>query len=112
MENNTNIVEPLFEKLQEYGKTSYELVKLKTLDKTSDIASTLISRLLLAVVILLFVVSINIGVSLWLGDLLGKTYLGFFIVGALYLVIGVILIFIHPSIKNSVNSSIIRQALN
>ena len=36
MEDNINLIELLLEKATEYGKTSYDLVKLKTIDKTSD----------------------------------------------------------------------------
>ncbi len=42
MEDKLNFIEPLFERVEEYGKTSYELFKLKTIDKTSNILSTFV----------------------------------------------------------------------
>ena len=39
MEENTKILESLIESATEYGKTSIELVKLKVLDKTTDVNS-------------------------------------------------------------------------
>ena len=51
MEDNPNLLETLLERASEYGKTSIELAKLKTLDKTTDIISSFIP---LSVVIILF----------------------------------------------------------
>ena len=42
MEDNAKLFESLLERATEYGKTSYELVKLKALDKTSDVVSSFI----------------------------------------------------------------------
>ena len=42
MEDKTNIFESLLERASDYGKTSYELVKLKAVDKTSDVVSSFI----------------------------------------------------------------------
>jgi hypothetical protein len=42
MEENKKLIESLLEKATEYGKTSFELVKLKALDKTSDVVSSFI----------------------------------------------------------------------
>ena len=38
MEDNAKLIESLLERAVEYGKTSLELVKLKALDKTSDVS--------------------------------------------------------------------------
>lgn len=112
MEYNTELIEPLFEKFKDYGKTSMELVKLKSINKTSDILSTLLARLFLLLSMTFFLISFNIAVALWLGDLIGKTYDGFLIVAAFYGVVGVILYFIQPAMKARINDSIIRLILN
>jgi len=39
MEDNTKLLESLFEKATDYGKTSLELVKLKTVEKTTDVVT-------------------------------------------------------------------------
>jgi hypothetical protein len=46
LEENANLLESLLEKTADYGKTSFELLKLKALDKSSDIISTIIPVLL------------------------------------------------------------------
>ena len=112
MEAKANLIEPLLERAEQYSKTSFELLKLKSLDKTADVTSTLISRLLLIIVLSLFALTLNIGIALWLGDLLGKNYYGFLVVASFYGLIGIILFFTHPLIKARVNNSIITQMLN
>lgn len=111
MEYTLSLIEPLLEKAEKFSKTSIELLKLKSVYKTSDIASTLISRLLLIVIILFFLLSLNVGIALWLGDLLGKNYYGFLLVASFYGLLGIVLFFLHPTIKASVNNSIIIKLL-
>ena len=111
MESKLSLIEPLLERAEQYSKTSFELLKLKSLDKTADVTSNLISRLLFAIVLSIFVVLINIGIAIWLGDILGKNYYGFLIVGSFYGLISMVLFFIHPMIKARLNNSIITQLL-
>jgi hypothetical protein len=112
METKENILEPLLERVEEYGKTSLELIKLKSVDKLTEIASTAISRVVLVLALLCFLLSINTAVALWLGDLLGKSYYGFFIIGFFYALVGMVLYFLHPAIKVRINNSIIEKSLN
>ena len=113
MENKTNFIAPLFVKAEEYGKTSYELFKLKALDKTAGVASTFVSRGAVVLFLSMFTVIINIGIAFWLGDLLGKIHYGFFCVAGFYAIIGSVLyFFMHNWIKKTVSNSIISQMLN
>ena len=112
MEAKVSLIEPLFKRAEEFGRTSFELAKLKALDKTADVGSTLLSRLLLAAVLSLFVFTVNIGIALWLGDLLGKNYYGFLVVASFYGLTGIVLFFIHPRIKAKASNAIIRNMLN
>jgi hypothetical protein len=112
METKASLFEPLLEKVEQYGKTNLELLKLRTLDKTADVTSTLISRSLLAIILSLFALTLNIGLAFWIGDLLRKNYYGFFVVASFYALIGIILCIIHPSIKSRIQNSIIKQMFN
>jgi hypothetical protein len=112
MEVNSNLIDPLLEKAAAYSKTSFELLKLKALDKTADVSATLFSRTLAGLVISFFAFTLNIAIALWLGDLLGKTYYGFLIVAGCYAFAGIVLLIIHPFIKARVNNSIIKQLFN
>jgi hypothetical protein len=112
METKENLLEPLLERAEEYGKTSFELLKLKSVDKATDIASTIISRLIFIMALSFFLFSINTAVALWLGNVLGKSYYGFFIIGAFYGLVGMVLFFIHPTVKAKINDSIVEKVLN
>lgn len=105
-------IESLLARAENYKNSSLELLKLKSVDKTSDIASTVISRLLVVLTITFFALTLTIAISLWLGELLGKTYYGFLVVALVYGVTGLILYILHPSIKKRLVNAIIIQMLN
>ena len=109
MDSQTNLIEPLLEKVETYAKTSFELLRLKALAKTADVTSTLFARSLFILLVSFFAFTINIAVALWLGDVLGKNYYGFLIVAGFYALASIILLIVHPSIKIRVNNTIIRQ---
>ena len=112
MEDNTKLIEPLLEKAAEYGKTSYELLKLKALDKTSEVVSSFIPHSVVFVLIVSFLLFFNLGLSFWLGEILGKIYYGFFVVAAFYGVIGIVLhFFMHKRINKIICNYIIKLAL-
>jgi len=112
MDEQSGFVESLIEKGEQYGKTTIELLKLKTLDKSADVASNLVSWFIVGVFAVLFFLILNIGVALWIGELLGKSYYGFFAVSGFYLLLALIFgIFRKQLIKNPVNESIISQVL-
>lgn len=112
MEAKSNFIEPLLERAEQYSKTSFELLKLKSVDKTADVTSTLISRLLFVIVLSLFALTLNIAAALWLGDLMGKNYYGFLLVASFYGLISMIVFFVHPFIKTRLNNSLITQILS
>ena len=112
MENNANLFESLLENTAEYGKTSIELAKLKALDKTSDVVSSLIPHSIVSALIGAFMLFITLGLAFWLGEILGKIYYGFFIVGTFYGLTGIFIHYImHKWIKRTVCDSIIKNVL-
>jgi len=112
MEDNTKFLESLLEKATEYGKTSFELVKLKALDKTMDIVSSLIPHSVVFVLIASFLIFLNLGLALWLGEVLGKIFYGFFVVAGFYVIIAIIIhFFMHKRIKRLVGNYFIRRVL-
>ncbi|MEO9021624.1 MAG: phage holin family protein [Ginsengibacter sp.] len=91
MENKPTDIEELFYKLKEYGDTRLELFKLKSVNKISGILSTMLVLLILVILLFLVLVCITIGIALLLGAWLGKAYYGFFIIGGIYIIIGLVL---------------------
>jgi hypothetical protein len=111
---NTNEVplEILVEKAGEYSKTSFELCKLTAMDKLADLLSSLAVRFIVYTVVLLGILIINIGIALWLGELLGKTYYGFFIIAGCYAILAFVLhTFRLRWIKYPINNAIIAKLL-
>ncbi|WP_445958089.1 hypothetical protein [Yeosuana sp.] len=84
-------VDVLYEKAKKYTETSAELLALKTVDKTADVLSSLTSIVLIAMIVAMFTLFINVGLSLFIGNLLNEYYLGFFIISAFYLVLALVL---------------------
>lgn len=113
MDDKLNFIEPLFEKAEEYGKTSYELFKLKTVDKVSNTISSFILKGIVIFIFSMCLGLLSIGASIYLGELLGKLYYGFICVAIFYFIIGSIVSFLMNSwIKKCINNSIISQILN
>ncbi len=106
-------IDPLFEKAKDYAKTSFELYRLKTVSKSAKVISTFISRSLFIIAFSLFMIFVNIGIAIWLGDLLGKLYLGFFCIAAFYVLLAIVLyFFMHNCIKKKISNIIISEILN
>lgn len=112
MELNETDIETLIIRVEEYSKTTIELGKLKFVEKTADVSSKFISRMILTIVLSLFTIILNIGIAFWLGDLLGKDYYGFLCVAAFYGLSGVILVLLHRRIYTRLKNSFISQMLN
>jgi hypothetical protein len=107
------LVNNLLEKAESYGKTTLELIKLKTVDKVADGTSSLVAWFAVIVALILFFTALNIGIALLIGDMLGKSWLGFFVVAGFYALIALILyIFRNRWIKKPVGETIINQLLN
>ena len=113
MEEQVSSLESLYEKTKEYVNTNIELAKLKALDKASDIVSSLVPKILVSIFVCVFLFILNIAVSLWLGELLGKNYYGFFVVCGFYLLMAIV---IHSglssTIKKRMANAIISRLLN
>lgn len=109
METKSESIDLLLIKAEEFSKTNLELLKLKSIDKTADIGSTLFSRLLLILSICLFSLTLTLAISFWLGELFGKIFYGFFAVTFLYGILGLVLFIIHPRIKAKAGNEIIIQ---
>jgi hypothetical protein len=91
MDNKATTIEMLFEKAEDYTRTTVELAKLNAIDKSADVLSSLFSRITILIVVAMFALMFNIGLSLWIGELLGKTYYGYFAVAGAYLILAILM---------------------
>jgi len=112
MGSSIGMIESLFEKTVEYGKTSFLLVKLRTLNKTSDVVSSLLAHTVVLIFALLFMLFLSLGMAIWVGEILGNTFYGFFVVAAFYGLTGIFIhLFLHKWIKKLVSDRFIEQVL-
>jgi len=112
MEDNTNLIESLLERAREYGKTSYELVRLKVVDRTSDSISSFVPNTVVYLVLGSVLLFFNLGMAFWLGKITGEFFYGFFIVAGFYALIAFILyFFMRKWLKRVVYDYIIKQLL-
>jgi len=113
MENKPTSLEELFEKLRDYADTRIDLFKLKSIQKVSGFMSAVIVSVILIIILSTVILCITIGAALLIGALIGKTYLGFFIVAALYLIIGLVLYSKRGKIiKTPVSNKLIRELMD
>jgi len=112
METPASQLESLFEKAETFGITTYELSKLKALETTVKVVTSLVSRMAVIAMVAIFLFILSTGMAFWLGELLGRIYYGFFVVAGFYmLVILVLHFFLHKWIRKPLRDSIISQAL-
>ena len=112
MEDNAKVIESLIEKVTEFGQTSFELVKLKAIEKSVDVISSLIPNAIVLVTLASFLVFLNLGIAFWLGEILNNSFYGFFIVAGFYGIVGIIFhFFIHNWMKKRIGNHIVKQLL-
>ncbi|MFO7829067.1 MAG: hypothetical protein R6V23_10625 [Bacteroidales bacterium] len=111
MEDNAKQIESLAESTAEYIKTSYELIRLKSIDKISDSVSSLVPHSIVFVIIIIFLLFCNLGIAFWLSEIFGKLYMGFFVVGAFYGLLGIVMLFMHNWIKKNIYNKVIKHLL-
>ncbi len=113
MENVKQEFEILLKQSTDYVDTRLELLKLQSVSKLSDVVSSLLSRMVVILVSLMFISLVSVAVSLWLGSLLGKSYYGFFIISGFYALIGLICFQMrHRLFKKPIGNLLIRKMLN
>lgn len=113
METKTTDIEELFYKIRDYGETRFTLLKLKAINKVSGIASSAITLVFLLFLLFMILLCVTIGLSLLIGVWVGHAYLGFFIVGGIYVIIGLVLFLAKTKlIKTPISNSLIRKLVD
>ena len=72
MQEDPTSAEQLIDKAEAYGKTTLELIRLKSIDKTADVLSYLAGYFILFIFMAVFAMLLNIGIALWIGELSRK----------------------------------------
>lgn len=112
MDNIATNFEQLYNKAALYTKTSLELAKLKAIDKTSDIISSLAVIISISMIVAMFTLFLNIGIALWIGEILNNMSLGFLIISGFYVIVAIIVYVLRKSlIKEPIDNLIVSKLL-
>jgi uncharacterized membrane protein (DUF485 family) len=102
----------ILEEVEEYVKTSTELFKLQFTDRVSDFITSLIVKLIFLLFGFMFVLLLSFALAIWLGDLLGKPYLGFLVAAGVFaLIVLLVYVFREGMIQKPVMQSILSKIL-
>ena len=112
MNNQFNVVESLIGNSKEYVETRINLLKLKAVDKSSSVVSSILTFIPIIIIFLLVFFLLNIGIALLIGDLVGRASYGFLILTGIYLITGIILYSMRNKIiKTPIANMMIRKFL-
>jgi len=84
-------ISSLFNDTGKYIEAKTELWKLKAADKTTEVAASLASQLILLCIIFMVLILLSTALALLIGKWLGEIYYGFFIVAGFYALLGLII---------------------
>ncbi len=104
----------LLEHVEDIAETYYKLAVVNVTEKASNIAATTIVAVLSVILSFLILIFLGLGLSWWLGDLVGSR-VGGFLLGAAFFVLLLVIILamrktsIFPKVRNSIIRSVYEQ---
>ena len=105
-------IESLLHQVMEYGDTRIDLFKLQAVNKVTEVSSSMLSKLVVVFIFLIAFGLASIGLSIYLGKLLGAIEYGFFAMGGLTIIIGGIFYALrHQLMKAPIGAALIKKAL-
>ncbi len=113
MNENNEMLEPLFKRLEVYAKTSFDLNRLKAVNKLSLIVSNLVSKNIFVLILFITLANINIGAAFLIGKFVNDISIGFFCIAGVYFFVGGFLYLLFKNkIKKMIENKIIFKFLN
>jgi Putative Actinobacterial Holin-X, holin superfamily III len=110
--NAPDTIGALIDKSKDFLDTKIELARLKTIDKSADVLSSVIVMVSMLFIATLVIILFSIGLALFLGSLLGAYHDGFFVVGGFYAIVLLILYIQRDKwIKTPVSRELINKML-
>jgi hypothetical protein len=91
IENEKSNIDQLIDHAEEYIKTRQELSKLVAAEKTSVVASSVFSSLIIFAVFFFVIIFASIALAYGIAMYLGATVYGFLLVSVVYLIAGILL---------------------
>jgi fatty acid desaturase len=90
MEKSFEKAEELASSVKEYLDIRLDAVKLTVAEKTSAVIANVLAGIAVALVFFFFMVMASVALAFVLGNWMGRTWAGFLVVAALYLLLGII----------------------
>ena len=108
----TESIKTLIDKSKDYLETKIELTRLKTIDKSADVLSTVVVTVSMLFVSFLLILFISLAVALFLDKMLDAYHYGFFIMSGFYAII-LLLIYVKREkwIKTPIANELISKML-
>lgn len=92
-ESLTENLNRVIDKIEDYGSSTAEYYKLSLFKSAMKFSTSLVNMLVLGFISFLFLIFISIGGALYLSSVIGNPFSGFLIVGSVYLLILLLVIF-------------------
>jgi len=92
-ERLTDSLNSVVERIEDYGTSTAEYYKLRLFKSAMKFSTSLVNMLVLGFISFLFLIFISIGGALYLSSIIGNPFSGFLIVGSVYLLILLLVIF-------------------
>lgn len=90
MQTTIGNIEKLIDNVSEAAEVKIELLKLKAAGKISGTLSGLVAMIMVMVFAGVALTILSFGLAYWISSLLDNVYAGFFIVGAFYALVGLL----------------------
>ena len=111
-DNIATTIEDLLDKAGDYSKTSIRLFKLKAINKSAGIVSSLAAQTAIIFIVAMFILTTSIAIALWAGEKLGRMYYGFLCVAGFYALAAILLyVFREQWIRQPVTNSMIKKLI-
>ncbi|CAN5144454.1 hypothetical protein BH09BAC5_BH09BAC5_28260 [soil metagenome] len=105
----TEKIEELTQHLSKCVRTNLELVKMEATERSSVIGAEIISSMVIASVVMLFILFSSLVAGFYLSTLFGTSYAGFAIVAGFYFILAIVLFLARKKImRNPLRDRIIR----
>jgi hypothetical protein len=91
MQDQSSDIDILLSDAGDFIETRTTLWKYKGIESLADVSGELVSGLAMILFVSFVIILFSIGFALLIGSWLGKSYYGFFIIGGIYTVVGLIL---------------------
>lgn len=99
----------MLETLKEFISKRIELFKMEAEEKAVLLFSFITFIVILLIAFIFFIIFFNIGIALYIGQLLGNYAYGVLIIAAFYLILIFITVLCRKSIKNKVSNYILKS---